>query len=231
MARSVVLKKSVRCPRCHLSPRWCICEGGETIECPVQVDVLMHYMEAFRPSSTGHLIKRVIPASGLHRYRYDLPLDRATIAKPDRTRWILHPLGEPMPANETPSKLQVLLLDGTWRQSADMAHAVEPWGRKVSLPMTGESRFWLRSQSGEGKFSTVEALLFLLAALGLRREETALRLQFELHVFAGLRARGKKALAEEFLATSPVRDAMPELLDKLAARRPRTDFPEAENRG
>ena len=46
--------------------------------------------------------------------------------------------------------------------------------------------------------------MFLFSALGLAEEEARLRLQFELHVYAGLRTRGAKALAEKFLATSPL---------------------------
>ena len=121
----------------------------------------------------------------------------------------------------------MLLLDGTWRQSGDMFRAVEGWGRKVSLPMTGESRYWLRTQAGEGKFCTAEALLFLLAALGLKQAEADLRLQFELHVYAGLCSRGAKALAAEFLADSPVRTELPDLIDQLARHRSRDVRPPA----
>jgi DTW domain-containing protein YfiP len=98
---------------------------------------------------------------------------------------------------------------------------VKSWGRLVSLPMTGPSRYLLRDQQGAGNYSTAEALLFLLAALGLHAEHAALRLQFELHVYAGLRARGEKTAAENFLADSPARDAFPELLAELNRRRPR----------
>jgi DTW domain-containing protein YfiP len=189
------------------------------VECPVKVDVLMHHMEVWRPSSTGHLVERVVAKAHRHVYRRERPLEPETILDPDRALWILHPLGESMPPGAAPAGLQVLLLDGTWRQAGDMLRRVEPWGRKVSLPMAGESRYWLRTQSGEGKFSTIEALLFLLAALGLDREHAQLRLQFELHVFAGLCARGQKLLAAEYLAHSPVREGLPELVAKLTASR------------
>ena len=222
MARSVVLKKSLRCGRCQLPPRWCICAGVREVDCPLKVDVLMHHMENWRPSSTGHLISRVIPTANVHLYRRERPLEPETILQPGKTLWILHPLGEPLPAaHPPPSELQVLLLDGTWRQAGEMMRAVEPWGRKISLPMTGSSRYWLRSQAGEGKFCTIEALLFLLAALGLEKEHAQLRLQFELHVYAGLCSRGAKAKAAEYLAESPVRAAFPELLDELARHRAR----------
>lgn len=222
MARSVVLKTSPRCGQCQLPPRWCICAGFQAVDCPLKVDVLMHHMEAWRPSSTGHLIRRVIPAASVHLYRRERPLEPATIIAPGKTLWILHPLGEPLPAmHPPPSDLQVLLLDGTWRQAGELMRAVEPWGRKISLPMTGPSRYWLRTQAGEGKFCTMEALLFLLAALGLAKEHAQLRAQFELHVYAGLCARGAKAKAAEYLADSPVRAAFPELLDELARHRTR----------
>ena len=142
------------------------------------------------------------------------------MVRPGRELWILHPLGEPLPVTAVPENLQVLLLDGSWRQAQDMLRVVEPWGRRVSLPMTGASRYWLRAQQGAGQFSTVEALLFLLAALGLKEAHTQLRLQFELHVYAGLRARGHKSAAADFLVNSPVREAFPELLAQLAEKRP-----------
>jgi DTW domain-containing protein len=181
----------------------------------------MHHMETYRPSSTGHLIQRVIPTAGQHIYRRERPLDRAAIVQPGKTLWILHPTGAPMPAVERPSDLQVLLIDGNWPQASEMARQIEGWGTKVNLPMAGKSRYWLRAQHGEGKFSTVEALLFLLDALGLKREHDQLQVQFELHVYAGLCSRGNKPEAAEYLATSPLRDAMPDMIARLNTKRPR----------
>jgi hypothetical protein len=221
MPRSVVLARTPRCEGCRLPPRWCICGGFRAVACPLAIDVLIHHREWWRPSSTGRLINRVIPDSRGHLFRHDLPLDLAAIARPDRTLWIMHPKGDPLLAGACPETLQVLLLDGSWREAARMLQTVGTWGRAFSLPMSGPSRNGLRDQQGEGKHSTVEALLFLLHALGLTKEEEELRLQFELHVYGGLRARGEKAAAEKFLLESPVREAFPELLRRLAEKRPR----------
>jgi len=180
----------------------------------------MHYMESYRPSSTGHLIQRVMPDSRQHRYRKERPLLREEIVVPDRELWILHPQGEPIPTHRSPAEISVLLLDGTWVQATEMAHRVGPWGRRVSLPMTGESRYWLRAQAGPGRFSTVEALLFLLEKLGLAEEHQQLRVQFELHVYASLRARGHRELAAKYLANSPMPAALPDFLAQLEAKRP-----------
>ncbi len=218
MSRSVVLRKSLRCPRCQLAPRWCVCAGEREVSCPLRVDVLQHYMESYRPSSTGHLLARVMPGAGRHLFRADRPVALADIARSGRELWILHPNGEPLPAGADPARLQVLLLDGTWVQAAEMARVAGPWGRRVSLPMSGRSRYWLRAQSGAGRFATAEALIFLLGALGLHDAQAQLRVQFELHVYASLCARGHKQRAADYLADSPLRAALPEVLERFSSR-------------
>jgi DTW domain-containing protein len=220
MARSVVHNPTLRCIRCEHVPRWCVCEGLRTVECPLAVDVLMHSREVHRPSSTGHLIQRVLEGTRTHVYRHDAVPAREQILRPDKELWVLHPLGEPMPAAARPENLQVLLLDGSWGEAADMKKAVEGWGRRVSLPMTGKSRYLLRAQQGPGQFSTMEALLFLLEALGLKTECAALRVQMELHVYAGLRTRGQSLAAADYLATSPLRTVMPEVIARMNPQSP-----------
>ena len=108
-----------------------------------------------------------------------------------------------------------------------MAQEVRGWGRLVSLPMRGESRYWLRAQSEAGRFSTVEALLFLLRAFGLTAVHEALQAQFELHVYAHLRARGHKAESDQFLADSEIRTAFAPLIAQLNLRRSRPEDADA----
>lgn len=215
MSRCVVTRASDRCRNCLFPHRWCICDGVKTLETALTVHVLMHDMEALRPSSTGHLIKRALPASLQHIYRPERPLVKEDLLLPDRELWILHPLGEPVPKDKKASDVQVMLLDGNWRQASRMLRDVEPWGRKIALPLTGESRYWLREQQEGGRFSTVEALLGIFSEMGLQQEHEALKLQFELHVFAGLCLRGFRDDALRYLEASPLRDALPELVERL----------------
>lgn len=215
MSRSVVLKGTVRCERCRMAPRWCVCAGQRSLSLPVAVDIIQHSMEVHKPSSTGGLLQRVVEGARVHIHRDREPLEPTRIKRPGFDTWILHPLGEPMPLVADPSRIQLVLLDGSWTQAKMMVRSSEPLGRKVSLRMQGQSRYWLRTQNGEGKFSTAEALLFVLDALGLTAEAEKLRIQFELHVYAGLLARGKPLLAEDFLKTSPLGSAMPELVTAL----------------
>jgi hypothetical protein len=134
-----------------------------------------------------------------------------------------------MPETPEPRSLQVVAIDGSWREASAIAREVAGWGRLVSLPMSGQSRFWLRTQAEGGKFSTVEALIFLFDALGLDAVAEHLRAQFELHVYASLRARGNKDQAEQFLAGSPAATRFSELIAALNVRRP-LETPAADSR-
>lgn len=218
--RSVVLKTTLRCGRCHLPPRWCVCGAHVELACPLAIDVVTHHREWFRPSSTGRLIHRLMPAARKHLWRRERHLSPEELKLPGRELWVLHPQGAVLPFDVPPANVQVVLLDGSWRETTAMAQDVRNWGRLVNLPMTGESRYWLRTQSDAARFSTVEALLFLLGAFGLTSAHDALHLQFELHVYASLRARGQKEAAERFLAESPIRTAFPELIAALNVPRP-----------
>lgn len=228
MSRSVVLASTPRCDQCRFARRWCICSAFQAIECPLEIDVLIHHREFMRPTSTGRLINRVVPASRRHMFKRETPPGRESIVRCDRKLWILHPRGDALPAAESPSAVQVLLLDASWPEATRMSQVVAPWGKLVRLPPQGPSRYRLRGQQFSGNYCTIESLLFLLAALGLAKEEAQLRLQFELHVYAGLRARGSKAAAAEYLATSPVRAAFPVLLKEFDRVRP--DFRSMEGR-
>ncbi len=221
--RSIVRNASRRCPRCQLPPRWCICSAQRDVACPLAVDVLMHHRERFRPSSTGNLINRVLPASRHFLWRRERRLTADDVRLPGRELWLLHPQGAVVDFATPPDQVQVMLLDGSWRETAAMAQEVRGWGRLVSLPMTGESRYWLRAQSEKGRFSTAEALLFLLRGFGLQAAHDALRAQFELHVYANLRARGDTVASAELLADSPIAQEFSDVIAQLNVRRPRKD--------
>lgn len=219
MARSVVLNATARCPRCGLTPRWCICAAHEDIASPLDIALLTHKRELFRPSSTGNLIARLFPAARRHVWHPEQPLAREQVAAEGRELWVLHPNGLPAPKDVAPDKVQVILLDGSWSESAGMARTVTTWGRLVQLPLSGRSRFWLRAKQEGGRYSTAEALLFLLETFGLNQQRDALRVQFELHVYANLRARGNVELAAQFLHDSVLGPTLPEFMAQLHLRR------------
>lgn len=215
MGRSVVLQGAERCDGCRLPPRWCVCGGLETITLPLAVDVLQHRGEAWKPTSTGHLLGRIVTGCRIHRWdAREAFVPSTTLARPGHETWILHPNGEPWP-EATPARVQLVLLDGTWTQANEMVRGLGGFGRRVALrPPTTPSRFWLRTQHDAGNVSTLEAVLLALGAMGRMTERDRLESLFELHVYASLKVRGKKTLAAEYLETSPVRA---QLLERLAA--------------
>jgi hypothetical protein len=220
MSRHVLNNQTPRCGRCRFPPRWCICAGGREVASPLQVDVLMHEKESWRPTSTGHLVHRVVAGARLHVYVPEQPPAREVVARPDKELWILHPRGEPVPAGVDPAGVQVLLIDGSWSEAARMATHVARWGRAVCLPPAGPSRNGLRRQEQDGKYATAEALIQLLDALGLTVAAEELRRQFELHVYAGLRTRGARVQAEAFLATTRLPALFPEVIAEFHRVRP-----------
>lgn len=98
-----------------------------------------------------------------------------------------------------------------------MLRSVEGRGRCVRLPeaSVGPSRYWLRDQLGPGQLSTAEALMGVFHALGEHEAAAALRLHFELHVYAMLLARGRREMAERYLGHSPLLTASPAIHDRL----------------
>jgi len=80
------------------------------------------------------------------------------------------------------------------------------------------SRYWLRDQPEPGHLSTAEALMGVFRATGDVAAERRLRLHFELHVYATLRARGRREMAERYLGHSPLLAEAPDALAVLHAR-------------
>ena len=229
MGRSVVRAGAVRCHACRLAPRWCVCRAIPQATTAIQVDVLMHPQEQCKPSSTGKLIERAVQGArcqlyqrGSHQHGGPSAPSLAALQAPEL--WILHPLGEPLESIQSvidsSTPLRVLLLDGNWSQAGEMLRTVESMGRCVRLRAAGPSRYWLRDQREPSHISTAEALLGVFNAVGDTAAEVQFRLHFELHVYASLRARGRRQLAEDYLQDSPLKAAIPDFLERLNARRP-----------
>lgn len=240
MARSVVLAGTGRCDGCRLPPRWCVCRALPMVEPRVAVDVLLHRREQWRPSSTGALLARALSGARLHIHRADprsreSPVLPTTLLRPGHECFVLHPQGEaigehPALASRT-RPVQVVLLDGNWREAGEMLRLVNATAamtaregaaplRVVRLPESLPGRFWIREAPAPGQLSTAEACGAILELLGDSSAAARLRLHFELHVWATLRARGKLSSAEAYLRDSPLPAAIPAILAALETRRP-----------
>ncbi|MDY6949640.1 MAG: DTW domain-containing protein, partial [Pseudomonadota bacterium] len=137
--RSVVLNATARCPRCSLTPRWCICAAHADIHSPLALALLTHKRELYRPSSTGNLIARLFPDAQRHVWYPEKPLEPVEVINAQREVWVLHPNGLPAPRDMPAANVQAILLDGSWSESAGITRSVGSWGRLVQLPLGGES--------------------------------------------------------------------------------------------
>lgn len=228
MGRSVVLAGAARCPRCSLPPRWCVCEALAPVETRLGLHVLIHRQEHGKPSSTGRLVGRVVASARCHVYQRETRFHAAAgfpadAIEQDGELLILHPRGEILTDAlfAGARRPQVLLLDGTWRQAHEMLRACEGRGRCVRLPDAAmePSRYWLRDQPAVGQLSTAEAAMGVLRAAGEIAAERQLQLHFELLVYATLRNRGHREMAERYLGHSPLLADAPEAMHRLLARR------------
>jgi DTW domain-containing protein YfiP len=234
MGRSVVLAGAARCPGCHLPPRWCTCGMLPPVATGLAVHLLIHRHEQAKPSSTGTLVGRVVTGAVSHTYQranrfFPAAGFPADAIESGRTLWVLHPRGEPWPAalgardEASGAATQILLLDGTWRQAGEMLRGIEGMDqpvRCVRLPdaTAAPSRYWLRDQPAAMQLSTAEALMAVFRSVGENDADRRLRLHFELHVYATLRARGRREMAERYLGHSPLVTQAADALDRLHAR-------------
>ena len=101
-----------------------------------------------------------------------------------------------------------------------MPRSLEGVGRCVRLPDAPDesSRYWLRDQPGPAQLSTAEALMGVFRTVEEHEAARRLRLHFELHVYATLRSRGKREMAERYLSHSPLITEAPAAVDALHAR-------------
>jgi DTW domain-containing protein YfiP len=203
------------------------------VETRIAVEVLIHRLEQCRPSSTGKLIGRAVAGTICHVYQRGNRFFPETGYPADaleavRELWVLHPSGDPLPVpaatdDSVPQpRPTVLLLDGSWRQAGEMLASMQGRGRCVRLPDTATSapsRYWLRNQAQPDQLCTAEALMGMLTAVGEPEAARRLRLHFELHVYATLRVRGHRELAERYLGHSPLLTEAPDALDRLHDRR------------
>lgn len=148
-------------------------------------------------------------------FKHDLPFSKERLTDGGKETLILHPFGEPLDPHTNLDQARFVLLDGNWRQAATMLQSIEGVSRKICLPIGGPSRFWLREKQEGSRYSTMEAFIFLLRQLGQETLANQCQIAFELHVYAGLLARGKRDLARAYYLDMPKNDLIYQVVKRL----------------
>jgi DTW domain-containing protein YfiP len=192
-------KPHLRCADCRMHRSVCICSLLPRLETRTRVVLLLHQLEAEKPTNTGLVAARCLANSAVV-FRGRAPQDarvgagasideqsaRLVAAIPPGTRpAFLFPRAgaTPLPAwRGEGGPLTLVVPDGTWRQAA---HALSRLARALDWPCVtladgrdGQAGGRLRAAGRPGRLATLEAVALALGVLEGPEVEAAL-----LHVF------------------------------------------------
>ena len=147
----------VRCERCLLQRRVCLCADVPTVVTATRVVIVRHHLERWRSSNSGRLAHLALPNSeiidhgGAGGFAILPPLDGA---------WLVFPEGAPIYDAPVPPPRQLVFLDATWSQARRMFRKLSglrglPLLRLPDAPMPAAR---LRESPMPGHVSTIEAI-------------------------------------------------------------------------
>lgn len=170
----------IRCPTCYLSKKMCICEhcipAELDLEYPVQIWLLSHKEETYKPTNTGRLIEQVLPkyTKTFIWHRTEPDPEFIALLKDERYQpYIIFPgdrggYEERVVENADQSGDKIpafIILDGSWRQAGRMFRLSQYLQHLPVLPLKTQahSAFKLRKAPDEFHLCTAEVAITLLA--------------------------------------------------------------------
>ncbi len=190
--------KIKRCETCKMASDYCICEYREVIQLdpksPMEICLLMHKEEGFKPTNTGRLIEDCLPGSTRRYYWHRTTPDPeflALLKNETYQAYIIFPADRGgyddrvvKKADSTDGKIPVfIILDGSWRQAGRMFRLSKYLQHLPVLPLSTQrhSQYKLRKAPDEFHLCTVEVAMEVLTKHG--QEKAALHLQDYFSVF------------------------------------------------
>lgn len=201
--------KSVqRCPHCQLAASACICAWRINLVSAVDVVLILHRDEVFKPTNTGRLIADVLPAN-----TFAFEWSR-TEPDPDLLRLLTDPMRYPVlvfppaAADDRPvhlakpqlspiRRLTLVLLDGTWKQAGKM-YRTSRWLADLPLLCLAEPKqgaYAVRQAIRDGQLATAEAAAEILQLCGEGRAAAVLEDYFAVFNEHYLATRGSRTPA------------------------------------
>lgn len=169
--------RAERCPDCRLARSHCLCAWRPQVSAKAGVCLLMHDVEALKPSNTGWLIADVVAdtsAFGWSRTEVD-PLLPALLSEPQWQPYLVFP-GEYAEAERVVSSVQVgagerplfVMLDATWTQARKMFRKSPYLDTLPVLSLQPEalSRYRLRRSKRDDHLCTAEVAALCLELAG-----------------------------------------------------------------
>ncbi|CAE6902151.1 MULTISPECIES: tRNA-uridine aminocarboxypropyltransferase [Pseudomonas] len=197
--------RSIRCESCRIALSHCICALRPNVQAHSGMCLLMHDIEALKPSNTGWLIADVVAdtcAFGWQRTVVDEAL-LALLADPAWQPFLVFP-GEYAAPERVVSEVQpvagkrplFILLDATWTEARKMFRK-SPY--LANLPVLGlqpeqVSRYRLRRSKRDDHLCTAEVAALCLELAGDQRAADALNTYFDVFSEHYIAAKGPRAV-------------------------------------
>ena len=194
-----------RCPDCRLARSHCLCAWRPQVQARSGVCLLMHDVEALKPSNTGWLIADVVEdtaAFGWSRTEVDAGLP-ALLAEPDWQPYLVFP-GEYAEPERVVSTVEVaqdrrplfVVLDATWTQARKMFRKSPYLDHLPVLSLQPEalSRYRLRRSKRDEHLCTAEVAALCLELAGDERAADALNTYLDVFSQHYLAAKAPRAV-------------------------------------
>lgn len=171
----------IRCPRCLLQQRLCLCAEVPVVATRTRVVIVRHHREEHRSSNSGRLAHMALPNSVI--------VDHGGAGGPTQLpdldgAWLLFPLGEPQTRAPEPPPKQLIVLDATWSQARRMYRKLDTLRGlpMLRLPEGMRAAHRLRAAPSPDRVSTIEAIAAALRLLEGDEVATPLERLFALAV-------------------------------------------------
>lgn len=186
----------IRCNGCMMSQLFCICDEKKVAELdtnhPLEIWLLMHKEESYKPSNTGRLIEDVLPRSTRRFYWHRTEPDPEFIGLLNDNRYqpyIIFPgdrggYEDRVVSHARRHENQIpafIILDGSWRQAGRMFRLSKYLQHLPVLPLNTqrESQYRLRKAPDDFHLCTVEVAIELLDQHEQSKAARALQGYFE----------------------------------------------------
>jgi len=190
-----------RCPRCWIRLEHCLCAEVTSISTRTELLVVRHVRESEKSTSTARVAQLALPRLSFVEFNDDPALADAQLAPRLTRAALLFPTeGEAAPLDGIE---QLVVLDGTWRQTRRMLKKLPCLAAlpRLALPPKAAAPLRLReSPTPEGR-STLEALADALELLEGERTAAPLHALHRLMVERVFKARGVWDLKRSATAT------------------------------
>ncbi|HSS38195.1 MAG TPA: tRNA-uridine aminocarboxypropyltransferase [Polyangia bacterium] len=165
-------KPHLRCEACRMHRSLCICALLPRLVTRTRVVLVIHQLEAVKPTNTGVIAARCLANSAVvYRGRgptQDAAPTRDEIAPEGVTSLFLFPHSDATPLESwrgRSEQIQLVVPDATWSQAARMRGRIARGLPCVSLPARGVGADRLRAAPRPGRMATLEAVAVALGIL------------------------------------------------------------------